>query len=463
MRKRFSPSSHQNNRLQFRLKNIFVLGGIGLAALLVLFQVAGLDKDIEIHRATGKIIPNDGLSSDFFAKEGALAISGDFAIIGAPGRDTRGSMSGAAYIFRKSATGWIQESKLIPEDLNASSAFGQHVAISGDYVIVGAAGDNTRGPESGAAYIYQRRGTRWLLSVKLTPKDGEAYDNFGQGVAIDGNYAAVGAYGNDQKGTNSGAVYFYELNKGVWLEISKATAKDGEANDYFGREGIAIDGNFAIISAYGDDDGGENAGAAYIFERVGNGWEQYAKLVGEDLSAGDYLGRYGSVAISKDWALVGAYGDDEVNRNAGAAYLFHYQDESWELKSKLLAPDGKRSDFFGRFVALCGANVVIGAHGVDDNGSFSGAAYLFQQEGDDWMPKGKMIPEDAQEADFVGRGLALDQNMALVGAFGDDENGPQSGSAYFFQLLQPGQIQSVGSKSKDNGKIVGEIIENGGK
>jgi hypothetical protein len=102
--------------------------------------------------------------------------------------------------------------------------------------------------------------------TQLQPSDGATDDNIGYSVAIDGNIAIVGANLDDDKGTNSGSAFVFELENGNWVQKAKLTANDVAVNDYFGSS-VAISGNTAIIGAWADDDKGNLSGSAFVFER----------------------------------------------------------------------------------------------------------------------------------------------------------------------------------------------------
>jgi len=142
---------------------------------------------------------------------------------------------------------------------------------------------------------------------KLTASDGGEEDYFGTAVSISGNYAIVGAYGDDDNGSNSGSAYVFERTGDGWIQLAKLTASDGASDDYFGRT-VSISGNYAIVGAYGDDDNGLSSGSAYIFEKPVDGWvdtTETAKLTASNGRSNDYFGT--AVSISGDYAIVGAY------------------------------------------------------------------------------------------------------------------------------------------------------------
>ena len=216
-------------------------------------------------------------------------------------------------------------------------------------------------------------------SSTIRASDAQANDYFGVSVAISGDYAIVGADGED---SNTGAAYIFKsAGAGKWPEneTQKLTASDGEANDRFGWS-VAISGDYAIVGAWGVDDQGNSAGAAYIFTKSsGAGWTQTQKLFAIGGATGDYFGY--SVAISGDYAIVGAYGDDDQGNSAGAAYIF-FNDGSgnWTQTQKLLASDGQTFDYFGVGVAISGDYAIVGAWGVDDQGNRCRGGLYFHEK-----------------------------------------------------------------------------------
>ena len=129
-----------------------------------------------------KVTASDGEENDNFGK--SVSISGNYLIVGADLDDDSGFYSGSAYLFKKEGNSWIEEDKIIPQDCEAMDFFGEHVDISGDYAIIGAIGDDDNGNYAGAGYIFHREGTNWIEQEKLLAFDGESRDYFGNDVAI---------------------------------------------------------------------------------------------------------------------------------------------------------------------------------------------------------------------------------------------------------------------------------------
>ncbi len=377
-----------------------------------------------------KLLASDGTAADYFGY--SVSVSGDYAIVGAYSDDDNGSDSGSAYIFFFDDTSWSQQAKLIASDGAADDWFGNSVSVSGDYAVVGARYDDDNGTDSGSAYIFKRDGTSWSQQAKLTASDGAADDYFGIRVSISGDYAIVGAYLDDDNGSGSGSAYIFKRDGTSWSQQAKLTAADGVVNDNFGKS-VSISGDYAIVGADGDGDNGSSSGSAYIFKPNDvdpNNWDQIAKLMALDGAAGDRFGR--SVSVSGDYAIVGASCDDDNGSNSGSAYIFYYNGTSWSEQAKLLAADGAAGDYFGGSVSVSGDYAVVGASYDDDNGDYSGSAYIFYYDDTNWSQQAKLTAADAAANDCFGVSVSISGGYAIVGAYWDDDNGSSSGSAYLY-------------------------------
>ena len=373
-----------------------------------------------------KLIASDGAQNDCFGQ--SVSTSGDYAIVGACYDDDKGNESGSAYIFALdylNCSDWDQMVKLTALDGAAGDGFGNSVSICGNYAAVGAVGDDDRGTESGSAYIFKYDGTIWSQQAKLTASDGAANDNFGCSVSISGDYAIVGAFFVDEKGS----AYIFKRDGTNWSQQAKLTDSDGAADDAFGIS-VSISGNYAIVGAYADDGKVADSGSAFIFKHDGTTWVQQSKLTALDGAADDGFGV--SVSISGNYAIVGAYGDDDRGTDSGSAYIFKYDGATWSQQAKLTALDGARYDYFGYSVSISGDYAIIGAYYDDDKGSSSGSAYFFKRDGAIWSQQAKLIASDGAADDRFGYSVSISRDYAIVGAYHDDDRGSNSGSAYMF-------------------------------
>ncbi len=392
------------------------------AALSVLLLAA---LAANVNAAEVKITASNGAAHDCFGI--SVAISGDYAVMGALGDDDAGDGSGSAYIFKRDGTAWTEQAKITASDAAANDIFGTSVAISGDYAVVGAYGGDDAGSMSGSAYIFKCNETAWIEQAKITASDGAAHDYFGTSVAISGDYAVVGAYCDDDAGAWSGSAYIFKRDGTAWTEQAKITASDGAFGDNFGRS-VAISGDYAVVGAWRDE---SFSGSAYIFKRNGTAWEEQAKITASDGAASDYFGR--SVAISSDYAVVGAEGDDGAGSGSGSAYIFKRNGTAWEEQAKITASDGAADDLFGKSVAISSDYAVVGAYQGDGACSDSGSAYIFKRNGTAWAQEAKIAASDGAAYDWFGS-VAISGDCAIVGAYGDDDAGADSGSAYIYTI-----------------------------
>ncbi len=206
---------------------------------------------------------SDSESGDAFGAD--VAIAGEHIAIGAPERDEKGKKSGAVYIFQRKGAAWIESAKLTANDAAEEDEFGGSIAFDGERLVVGAHLNDEKGADAGAVYIFHLQSNAWKEERKLTAKTGAAGDQFGCDVSISGNNLVVAASGDDDKGQDAGAAYLFAKNGDDWQEQEKLLANDGAENDAFGVSG-AIDGNRFVVGAWLEDVGAENTGAAYVFE-----------------------------------------------------------------------------------------------------------------------------------------------------------------------------------------------------
>ncbi len=381
-----------------------------------------------------KLTASDGAAYDHFGK--SVAISGDTTIVGANFHSVgANSHQGLAYIFARTGPNWSQQAELTASDGAAFHSFGESVAISGDTAIVGAPGANVgANADRGAAYVFVRTGLTWTQQSKLTASDGAAGDLFGISVAISGNTVLVGAVFDDASASSDqGSAYIFTRSGTTWSQQSKLTASDGAAGDRFG-ESVAISGGTALVGARFDDVGANaDQGSAYMFTRSGTTWSQLVKLTASDGAADDQFGL--SVGLSGDTAIVGAH-TDAVGENAyqGSAYIYVLSDFTLSQQAKLTAYDGAPADSFGASVAISGDTAIVGAV-FDRVGAniHQGSAYIFNRSGTTWTQQAKLTASDGAAGDNFGYSVALSGDTAVVGAlFQTIGASLEQGSAYFF-------------------------------
>ena len=242
----------------------------------------------------------DGSAGDGFGWP--VSVSGDTALIGAPGKN---GWQGAAYVYVRSGTAWTLQQELTASDGAANDQFGSSASLSGDTAVIGTDGRYTY---QGAAYVFVRSGTAWSQQQELTASDGVAYDYFGNSVSVSGNTALIGA---QSRNSARGAAYVFVRNGTAWSQQQELTASDSAASNFFGGS-VSVYGYTAVIGAFSAP---ANKAAAYVFVNGGTAWSQQQELASS--VSGDGFGR--SVSISGDTLVVGAVAGAGGH---GAAYPF---------------------------------------------------------------------------------------------------------------------------------------------
>ena len=395
-----------------------------------------------------QVVGSDTAGDDLFGR--SIALSGNTAVIGAWQATVSGKTgAGAAYVFVRSGTSWMEQAKLVASDAAADSAFGYSVALSGDTAVVGSVAASVAGKSgAGAAYVFVRSGTMWSQQAKLTASDAGVDDSFAESVAVDGDTVLVGAPYADVLGDGDrGAAYVYLRTGTTWAQQQKLAPIDGAGGDHAGQS-VALSGSTALFGApFADVAGKSSAGAAYVYLRTGMTWGLQQKLSASDAASTDGFG--GAVALVSNTALVGADQADVAGRpDAGAAYAFTRTGVLWTEQQKLVPAASIAGEAFGIAVALASTpdTALVGA----DGNPSGGAAYIFGRSGTTWTQQ-QMLASPLVGADGnFGRGVGLDGDLALVGApFSNLPSKPSAGVAIGFAM----------SMTKGNGQSCVSAIE----
>ena len=219
-----------------------------------------------------KLYASDAAADDKFGM--CVSLNEDTALIGSVLDDDNGvSNSGSVYIFtRSSADGtFTQQSKLYASDAAASDLFGRSVSLYGNTALIGAIEDDDNGASaSGSVYVFTRSSADGTFTpqAKLHANDAAVGDKFGVSVSLYGDTALIGARHDDDNGvSDSGSVYIFTRSSvdGTFTQQSKIYASDAAVGDSFGVS-VSLDGNTALIGAYYDDNNGSNSGSVYVFK-----------------------------------------------------------------------------------------------------------------------------------------------------------------------------------------------------
>ncbi|MEN6384814.1 MAG: hypothetical protein ABFD79_06415 [Phycisphaerales bacterium] len=384
-----------------------------------------------------ELTPVQGTADDLIGK--AVATNGTWAIVGAPGDE-------CVYVFKKDGSAWLQTQRLIAPDQTAGDNFGCSVAISGSNIIIGAYYDDDKGSNSGSAYIFTWNSSqsKWLYNTKLLASDGQANDLFGQSVAISSDFTAVGA---DGENSNRGAVYMFQVSN--WTQSTPIIYSTPRVYPgHFGYS-ISMDEQNMIVGAYGEN---TNTGSVYLFSQDGYSWiGGTTKYQHYNPATNDYFGC--SVYIRGEKALAGAHGRSNGSIRCGAVYTLKPVTGQWQVGDYFTAPNPVSGGKFGYSVSFSGNRAIIGSplEGF-------GTSYIFTYDGRDWNHQQRLTALDGAASDEFGGSVAIAGTIALVGANKGDGVIANSGSAYAFEyaeitsltLLNPNGGEKMAGLSKYN-------------
>jgi hypothetical protein len=412
--------------------------------ITIVFSLSPTNANAQNWNQIVKVCASDRGAGDFYGY--SVSVSDQWAVVGAymerenvsGGATLTGA--GSAYILRKDGNTWVQHQKIVASDRAANDFFGYSVAIHGNYIIVGAyqedeneLGSGTMG-NTGSVYIFHNNSGTWSQVQKICAADRSTDDFFGCSLAINGDWIIVGAYQEDENEiggapiSSAGSAYIFKNNAGIWSQQQKIVASDRSAADFFGYS-VAICDNYAIVGAYSEDEDalGLNtalgAGSAYIFKNNAGSWNQIKKIVHSDREASDYFGF--SVDITDEYAVIGAYGEQS---ESGAVYVFKNNLDSWAQSAKLIASDRANSDRFGYSVATHNDQIVVGAS-LEDHDALGenpltnpGSAYVFKNISDVWTQVQKIVASDRGGSDNYGVSVSIFDNQIICGAHNEDHD-----------------------------------------
>lgn len=377
-----------------------------------------------------KLLPLD--ASEVFGA--AAAISGDVAAVGA----SNDAGSGSVYVFARNQGGadsWGLVKVVAPDTPVSGARFGDAVALQGDRLVVGAWDDDTANTNAGAAYVFERNAggnDNWGQITQLIPSGDEAAQlarNFGDSVALDSDFIVVGAGGDNTQASGAGALFVFEKDEGganQWGEVAMLTAEaDAQTSAGLGTA-VAIAGSLIVGGAFQRDE-------AFIFEQNSTtlDWES-AGRVESDFPGGE--SRFGeAVATDGDMVLIGD-GLSPPDRN-GTIYVYERGESAgqWDLVENLFATDPNRGMNFGSSIAYSNSLLLSGAPEDEDFGRASGSSFVFESNGATFDLASEVNPGESGAEAFFGQAVAVSGNHLLVGAPEDRPAGIESGGVTVFQ------------------------------
>jgi hypothetical protein len=287
--------------------------------------------------------------------------------------------AGAAYVYRRVASGWVEEAKLVPTDPDMGDEFGNAVALSGDTAVVGAWRDDTvNGVGTGSVYVFVRTGTTWSQQQKLVPSDVAPGDELGFSLAIDGDTIFAGARLDDAGGNDAGAVHVFERTGTSWARTQELLAPGPIADERFG-SAVALEGTCGVVGGPSTDAG---SGRLFVFEWAGASWGAGEALPQQPVGlTGALFGS--SVALSGDILVAGAPQMFAPSCGVlGRVSVYVRLPNGWIRSGTLRGTESSDGHGFGASVDIVGDRLLVGAPGATFDGELGrGAVYVFEADG----------------------------------------------------------------------------------
>lgn len=373
----------------------------------------------------------------------AVAVSRRVLAIGCD-RDEDGlAAEGRVHLYERlpgDARAWRPSGVLIAPGAPPFDRLGAAVALAGERLLAGAPGDSTLGFAAGRAHLFLREGGIWRLEASLLDPLGAAADEFGRSVALHERVAAVGSPRADSAGLDAGRVTLFEPRGGAWEVAASLTAPGGRSGDWFGHA-IDTDGTRVAVGAYGDDEGGSGSGAVHVFRRDGPRWRHEQTLRSPQPRPQEWFGF--AVAIEGEWLLAGVPRHSGVAASSGAAWVFRLVGGEWRphamLQPAVEDPADAEQSWFGYAIAFTGDTAAIASPGrrgpMQEDGPMrrAGRCDLFRREGGAWGHLASLGEEPPAAETLFGAAVALDAAAVVVGHLPAEDVEPRTGRAWVFE------------------------------
>lgn len=319
-----------------------------------------------------------------------------------------------------------QTGKFQPGELYGSDEFGLAVAIDGNRAVVGAPYDDDAGEDVGAVYVFDFNGSIWNQTAKVTLSNADR-ELFGSAVAIDGDRLLISA---EEDGTaapfNGDTVYVFEFDGSSWNQTDEISSP-GQRGDEFGHA-IALEGDRAVIAA---PEILSDTAIVYVYEKVGGQWVVTQQLEPSDGPAGTEFGF--DVDLDGNMIIVGVRRTSFATDETGRAYIFEFDGNSWTETARLQSTLPREGDDFGLSVAIEGDVALVGAPSADGSG-LVGLAFVFEKIDGTWELAGRLRSNPSSFNQF-GYSVAIDNGLLLVGARRGDTDVVDDGTAFVYQKV----------------------------
>ncbi|MFI4892040.1 MAG: GC-type dockerin domain-anchored protein [Phycisphaerales bacterium JB058] len=364
-----------------------------------------------------KLVPISVDEGDRFGNR--VAFGSGKLFVAAIGRTVGSVPSGAVHVFDSQT---LEPLFLLEPEDGPAGAFAASIAASDGLVVVGAYQDDVGARDTGSVYVFDADTGEQIR--KITLPDAQPYDSFGYAVALDDGVLVAGAVGNDDLNESAGAAYLYDVHTG---ELLRRLDVQGLTEFEFFGSSVAIDDGKVAVGAPNSRQGAVETGSVRVFD------VQTGQLLHDlrPVNAGTFARFGSSVAIRDGLIVISARGDDEAGQDAGAAYIFDIQ--TGDQLHKLMAPEIEPKTPFGGGVGFVAGGVLVSQYGtISSEDQDAGIVHVFDLVSGE--RKLQLRSSDREDLDLFGGSTASTNGLIVVAASYDDDNGEDSGAVYLYSF-----------------------------
>jgi len=382
----------------------------------------------------------------------SLACNSEVLFIGCPRDNTTGVIrgTGSVTVFTQESAGWTEGELLLPSAGVLDGNFGTSLSLDGTRLLVGAPGeDSLAAVSTGLVHVIEQGAATWSRTGSLEVSDLAPGDRFGYAVALDGEWAAVGAPGRDHSGWNDGCVFIFQNTATGWVESGRLFPPANSFGSRFGHS-LALRGDTLVVGAPEDSSSELASGAAYVFTRGAQGeWSMTTELIARGLGA---LQRFGvTVAFGASTIAVGAPGSYAPFSDAmapqsttppepprGDVWVFRDTGAGWTGSQRLRAPAGDRGDLFGQRMHLAEGRLSVSSGGRPTGGGHKGATFLYEESGSGWFLTQEISDPSPSAGPLFGAVAVHASDTLFVSGVFDGAHGTDSGCVQVFNIAGQG-------------------------
>ncbi len=422
----------------------------GAAGALYYYQKVG-----DSWQQQQKLLASEGAVYDRFGIKSELG--DDEIIISAYYADSPTYNSGKVYSFKLIGNSWSEDQIIEPLTRHNRSLFSNALALNDDWIMVGADGDSDQGDEAGAVYIFAKQGDELVFVEKLYAQQAASDQQFGKKIILQDDKMLIGATGNT---VIDGYVHYYRLTGGQWVFQEKFKPQDTLSDDYFGYA-MSLSGDLLAVSAISQVNG-DNSGAVYLFELVGDDWFEQSKIQITSSQPASSIGY--DLSLSGNQLVIGSL----IN---GVVFVVEEDQGQWQQTDEIMVPDGYNALFFGRTVRLFNDQLIVanqyspliyqydgsqfinptefdtgGNNGVryfdakdnllvlnmaESGSSASSKSFVYQYTNDTWQYVYE-LPKPPFRS-FYSNDIIIHNNEVLMGDYSNNQRGEDAGAAYWIR------------------------------